>query len=217
MAIVVIAISIHSLLLKTKTFDNTEFTYTHYNNYIIFKPGPILKIVQSKDKKTINNHFKSFNCKSSQLKICLLFCQTSKKGCMAQMKNKADWAETTENYFSCGLILTLKITLYYKHCVSGSHSLLRNRPISIIYGGMSNNGIGGNALRGTSTCVLHYMCLHFDISNLQCLPFQKWQMREKLSPLEEKQEFEGTDVEGVRATCVCKYRERCTDSAGTQL
>lgn len=50
-----------------------------------------------------------------------------------------------------------------------------------------------------------YFNLHFDISNLRCLPFQKLHT-EKLRALQKKQ-CERTEVEGVRATCVCKCTE----------
>lgn len=72
--------------------------------------------------------------------------------------------------FSCGLILTLKITLNYKHCASGSRSLLRNRPISSLMAVWEITGLEKMHFEGPPHVYFHP---HFDISNLHAGPFQK--------------------------------------------
>lgn len=72
--------------------------------------------------------------------------------------------------FSCGLILKLKITLNYKHCASGSRSLLRNRPISSLMAVWEITGLEEMHFERPPHVYIHP---HFDISNLHTDPFQK--------------------------------------------
>lgn len=156
--------------------------------------------------------FKAFNCKASQLKICIIFCQT-RPGSIAQMSHTAVCSETRGNGLSscssrCGLLLTLRITLHYKHSADGSGCLLRNRPISTANGCMRNHRIGGK--------VVNYASMSIFILILICDwcadPSRNHTRRSCVCVSEDLQEFERLEVE----QCLCQCRERFTDPAGTQ-
>lgn len=129
----------------------------------------------------INKHLKSFNCKSSQLQICIFLRRAGERSAGSNRRNKTKTEPTEERQQEIACLVLLlpvasilmpEITLNYKHYTRGSCSLFRNQPIPITFVWVKKSQVWTNALRDTHANVY----FHFDTPHIETLINYTWKL-----------------------------------------